>query len=207
MIDNLKLYLHISLLSFAVIFIFNGCVRCSESGRRYEQKKKTEKIKLEKVIKIHEESEAKYKETNEVNEKIVEKDDQYYITKTVIKMEKQGGVYKIPVEINGLNMFFIFDTGASLISISETEVNFLLKQEKLSEDDFLGSAKFIDANGDISEGTLINLKEVRIGDRILTNIEASVVHNMKAPLLFGQSALEKFGKISIDYKKEELIFE
>ena len=122
-------------------------------------------------------------------------------------MEKLNGVYQIPVTINGIPMFFIFDTGASIISISETEVNFLYKQGKLTQKDIKGTAKFSDANGDISEGTIIVLETVKIGDRVLHNIEASVVHNLNAPLLFGQSALGEFGKISIDYNRGEITFE
>ena len=126
---------------------------------------------------------------------------------TVVRMEKVNGVYQIPVEINGVKMFFIFDTGASTISISETEANFLWKQGKLSKDDIQGTANFTDANGDISEGTIIILSTVKIGDRTLKNVEASVVHNLNAPLLFGQTALVKFGKISIDNNRGEITFE
>lgn len=127
--------------------------------------------------------------------------------KTIVKIKKVNGVYEIPTEINGVEMYFIFDTGAGLISISETEAIFLYKQGKLTEQDILGKANFSDANGDISEGTIINLKTVKIGNRVLENIEASVVHNLGAPLLMGQSALEKFGKISIDYQNSEITFE
>lgn len=127
--------------------------------------------------------------------------------KTVVKIEKINGVYQIPVEVNGVKMFFIFDTGASIISISETEANFLWKQGKLTKYDIKGTANFSDANGDISEGTIIVLSTVKIGDRLLNNIEASVVHTLNAPLLFGQSALSKFGKISIDNNRGEITFE
>lgn len=127
--------------------------------------------------------------------------------KTIVKMEKKNGVYHVPIEINGINMYFIFDTGAGMISISETEANFLYKQGTLDKNDILGSANFIDAQGDISEGTIINLKTVKIGNKTLTNIKASVVHNLNAPLLLGQTALETFGKISIDNKGGEITFE
>jgi aspartyl protease family protein len=130
-----------------------------------------------------------------------------YGKKTIVKMEKINGVFQIPVEVNGVKMYFIFDTGASIISISETEANFLWKQGKLTTDDIKGTANFSDANGDISEGTIIILTTVKIGDRILKNVEASVVHNLNAPLLFGQSALGKFGKIFIDNNQEEITFE
>lgn len=127
--------------------------------------------------------------------------------KTIVKMEKRNGVYYIPVELNGSKMDFIFDTGAGIISISETEAMFLLKQGTLTEDDIIGTANFSDANGDITEGTIINLKTVKIGNVTLSNIQASVVPNSVAPLLLGQSAFEKFGKISIDYKKGEITLE
>jgi len=128
-------------------------------------------------------------------------------SKSVVKMKKANGVYEIPTEINGVPMHFIFDTGAGLISISETEINLLREQGKFSYQDVVGTGNFMDANGDITEGTIVLLKTVKIGDRILNNIEASVVHNLTAPLLMGQSALEKFGRISIDYKNEEITFE
>lgn len=127
--------------------------------------------------------------------------------KTVVKMQKSNGVYYIPVEVDGVNMRFVFDTGASTISISQVEAGYLYKQGVLTNEDILGKANFSDANGNISEGTVINLKTVKIGDRVLQNVQASVVHNLKAPLLFGQSALEKFGKISIDNQKGEITFE
>lgn len=128
-------------------------------------------------------------------------------SKTTIKMEKINGVCQIPTEVDGIPMHFIFDTGASSISISETEAIFLYKQGRLTDNDIRGTQKFIDANGDISEGTIIILKSVKIGERTLTNVEASVVHNLNAPLLFGQSALGKFGKISIDNSRNEITFE
>jgi aspartyl protease family protein len=135
---------------------------------------------------------------------VPERDD---VGKTSVKMEKRNGVYQIPVTINGSEMYFIFDTGAGMISISSVEATFLYKQGRLKDEDFVGKADFLDANGNISEDAIIVLKEVTIGNRTIRNIQASVVANAKAPLLFGQSALEKFGKISIDYGKGEISFE
>lgn len=127
--------------------------------------------------------------------------------KTVVKMDPKNGVYEVPVEINGSNMFFIFDTGASDITISLTEATFLYKQGTLTDDDLLGTQQFQIADGSITEGSIINLKSVKIGNRTLKNVKASVVHNEQAPLLFGQSALALFGKVTIDYKNNEITFE
>lgn len=126
---------------------------------------------------------------------------------TVVKMEEENGVYYIPVTINDVPMKFIFDTGASVISISETELVFFFKHGLLKEEDFLGNSSFQDANGTVSENKMVNLRTVKIGDKVLENVTASIVPNQKAPLLLGQSALAKFWKISIDNKRKELALE
>ena len=42
-----------------------------------------------------------------------------------LQMEKDGGVYKIPCELNGLKMRFIFDTGASTVCMSQNYAIFM----------------------------------------------------------------------------------
>lgn len=175
-------FISILIIALLVIFLLPDCGGCSQSGRR-------------NIIHDQESSSRNISPSKSTGKK------------TIVKMEKQNGVYQIPVIVNGVKMFFVFDTGASTISISETEAFFLYKQGKLSKDDIKGTASFSDANGDISEGTIIILRTIQIGDRTLTNIDASVVHNLNAPLLFGQSALGKFGKISIDNNRGEITFE
>ena len=132
-----------------------------------------------------------------------------YVTKgkSIIQMTKRSGVYFIPCKINGSEMEFIFDTGASDIVLSLTEALFLYKQGTLTDADFIGTQQYQIANGAVEEGTVVKLKTVEIGNRTLYNVQASIVHNLQAPLLLGQSALNKFGKISIDYSKNEITFE
>lgn len=127
--------------------------------------------------------------------------------KSVVKMRKADGVYYIPCKINGTEMEFIFDTGASDITMSLTEAKFLYKQGKLTDDDFVGVQQYQIADGSIHEGAVVILRKVELGSRVLKNVQASIVDNPIAPLLLGQSALAKFGKISIDYNKNEIIFE
>lgn len=127
--------------------------------------------------------------------------------KIVVKMKEYGGVYHVPCRINGTEMEFIFDTGASDITMSLTEAKFLFKQGKLNEEDFMGSQQYQIADGSIHEGITVVLREVEIGGRILREVNATIVDNEAAPLLLGQSALAKFGKISIDYHRGEIIFE
>jgi aspartyl protease family protein len=50
------------------------------------------------------------------------------------------------------------------------------------------------------------LREVKIGDMVLENVEALVIDNVNAPLLLGQTVLERFGSIEIDNVNGEIIF-
>jgi clan AA aspartic protease (TIGR02281 family) len=125
-------------------------------------------------------------------------------SQTVIKMKRDGGISIIPCKVNGLNLNFIFDTGASNVSLSMTEATFMLKNGYLSESDILGTNKFSDATGKISEGVIINIKEIEIAGLKLYNVKASIVTNNKAPLLLGQSAIGKLGKIQLDLEQNTL---
>ena len=122
-----------------------------------------------------------------------------------IPFTPDGGCALVKCSINELPLSFIFDTGASIVSLSQLEANFMLKNGYLSSKDVVGSGRFTDANGDVSEGTVINLREVDFGGLKLKNVRASVVRNQKAPLLLGQSVLGRLGKIEIDNHNKKLI--
>lgn len=118
-----------------------------------------------------------------------------------IPFTKEGGVCNVKCKINDLPLYFVFDTGASTVSLSMVEATFMMKNGYLSDKDVIGSQRFSDANGNVSEGTIINLRKVQFGDLELDNIRASVVRNQKAPLLLGQTVLSRAGKIEIDNEK------
>lgn len=174
---------HISIIiSIFITLLLSGCSGCSQSGRRNV-------VHTDKTTPRNEES------TRSTGKK------------TILKMENDNGVKYVWIEINGLRLKFIFDTGASSICISSSEASVLYRQGTLQKEDILDVQYFQDATGTISAGTRINLKTVKIGDRTLNNIEATVIDNSQAPLLLGQTAFEKFGKISIDNDKGEITFE
>lgn len=125
--------------------------------------------------------------------------------KNVLKMELENGVRFVWIEINGIRLRFIFDTGASSICISPAEATVLFRQGTLQKEDILNTEYFQDATGKISEGTKVNLREVKIGNMILENVEALVIDNVNSPLLLGQTVLERFGSIEIDNVNGEII--
>lgn len=109
-----------------------------------------------------------------------------------------NGVTKVNCTINGLPLNFVFDTGASDVTISQVEANFMFKNGYLSEKDIVGKQHYQTADGNISVGTVINLNSINFGGLSLNNIRASVVQSQNAPLLLGQSVLQRLGKIEID---------
>lgn len=122
-----------------------------------------------------------------------------------IPFTPDGGCASVKCTINELPLNFIFDTGASIVSLSQVEANFMLKNGYLKKDDFVGSGRFVDANGDVTEGSIVNLRDVDFGGLKLNNVRASVVRNQKAPLLLGQSVLGRLGSIEIDNPGKKLI--
>ena len=131
-------------------------------------------------------------------------DSAYELKVEEIPFTKEGGVCKVKCAINGLPLHFIFDTGATDVSISSVEATFMAKNDFLSSSDIIGTQNYQTADGNITEGTIINLKDVKLGSLHLNNIKASVVRNQAAPLLLGQSVLSKLGKIEIDNTKKVL---
>ncbi len=115
-----------------------------------------------------------------------------------ILMKKEKGVYTTPCSVNGLKLQFIFDTGASNVAISLPVAIFMLKNGYLLKTDLKGSSYAQIANGKVLKNTTILIRELEIGGIKLQNIEASVIHELSAPLLLGQSAIQKLGKIQIN---------
>lgn len=121
-----------------------------------------------------------------------------------IPFSKEDGVCKVKCTINNLPLYFVFDTGASDVSLSSVEATFMMKNGYLKSSDVIGKQNYMMANGEISAGTVINLRNVNFGGLDLDNIRASVVHNQTAPLLLGQSILGRLGSIEIDNAKRVL---
>ncbi len=132
-------------------------------------------------------ADAKQEDTADYEETVVE-----------VPFTKEGGVCRVKCNINGLPLHFIFDTGASDVSLSSVEATFMVKNDYLHKTDFGGSQYYMNANGSVTEGVTVNLKNISFGGLTLDNVKASVVKAQSAPLLLGQSVLGRLGKIEID---------
>ena len=111
---------------------------------------------------------------------------------------RESGICKVNCTVNNLPLNFFLDTGAAHVSISSVEAQFMLKNDYLSPADFHGTQNYINADGSISDGSVINLRHIQLGSLHLDNVNASVSHSQSAPLLLGQSVLTRLGKVEID---------
>jgi aspartyl protease family protein len=140
---------------------------------------------------------------NKVKSEIATNSEKSNVNK--LDMEVENGVRYVWIEVNGIRLRFIFDTGASNICISPIEASVLYRQGTLKKEDILSTQYFQDATGRISEGTKINLRLIKVGNIELQNVEATVIDNVNAPLLLGQTVLERFGSIEIDNDNNVII--
>ncbi|MEP6793927.1 MAG: retropepsin-like aspartic protease [Saprospiraceae bacterium] len=131
----------------------------------------------------------------------------YQPTYTVQMKRGANGVYLIPCALNGLKMDFIFDTGASLVSISASEAEFMAKHEYIKESDMIETTELQVADGTKVNAIIVNLRRVDIGPSFsLFDVKAVIMPNQSAPLLLGQSVLSKLGDWSIDNSNATFIF-
>jgi hypothetical protein len=121
-------------------------------------------------------------------------------------MRSENNVSFIKCKLNGSEPYdFVFDTGASFVSISQEVANTLHNNQLLDSNDYIGYTNVLDAVGGISKLKLLKIKKIELEDIIIENVISVVVPNLNAPLLFGKSAMEKMGQFQIDINSNQLI--
>jgi predicted aspartyl protease len=80
----------------------------------------------------------------------------------------------------------------------------MLKNDYIKPQDIQGKQNYSTASGEIVEGTVINLRNVALGNLSLKDVQASVINNQDAPLLLGQTVMNRLGRIEIDNEKKVL---
>ncbi len=121
----------------------------------------------------------------------------------VVKMKRRSGVYVLPCEVNGVKRDFIFDTGAANTSLSQEFVNELLAKKRLLQTDFTGAIQTRNASGSVDNNTTVNIRSLKVGNRMIYNLRAIIAVGQKAPLLLGLNAIDLLGEWTM--KKDLLV--
>jgi clan AA aspartic protease (TIGR02281 family) len=113
----------------------------------------------------------------------------------------------VPVIINGaIKLDFVVDSGASDVSIPADVVLTLIRARTITDDDFIGDRVYQTADGRSVPSKVFKIRSLRVGDRVLQDVTASVA-DISAPLLLGQSFLSRFRSWSIDNERQVLVLQ
>ena len=121
-----------------------------------------------------------------------------------IQLSNRGGVYYTPVTLNNsVRLEFVVDTGATLVSMPIDVFMTLFRTGTINKSDILRPVKSKIASGEITEGLMVNLRELKIGSQIIYNVKA-FVGGINDSLLLGQSALRKLEPWSLNTRRKIL---
>lgn len=129
-----------------------------------------------------------------------------------VPFEERGGVKYVDVTVNGLEFKMGFDSGSTDSQISIAEANYLYQKGRLEIGDTISTlSEYIVADGRIVENMVVNLNEVIIkgkNGRIVrcNNVRACVSANSNAPLILGNSVLDRVATYSVDNENKTINF-
>ncbi|MDB4742563.1 retroviral-like aspartic protease family protein [Cyclobacteriaceae bacterium] len=148
--------------------------------------------------------ESKRNDTNYYNSNDIQGDQlssQVKLTKE--GSENEGISYKIEMEINGISGEWIFDTGAQLFSIGKRMFD-RLKNEGITYRELNQTVKTFGIGGS-SNGKLVIIDEIKVGDYVVKNVVAKVSLDTNFSLM-GIGFFSKFSDVSWSMSTEELTF-
>ena len=124
-----------------------------------------------------------------------------------IGLNSDGGTLVVPVLIDdSITLKFVVDSGASDVSIPADVVQTLIRMGKVGRGDYLGERTFVMADGTHVPSQLFVIRSMKVGDREVKNVTASIT-NRRGSLLLGQSFLKRFKSWSIDNRRRVLVLQ
>jgi tetratricopeptide (TPR) repeat protein len=124
-----------------------------------------------------------------------------------VPMRMKSGIFVVPVLINdAITLDFVIDSGASDVSIPADVVSTLIRTKTIGSSDFVGQQTYVMADGSETPSDVFIIRSLKVGNRIVHNVRASIA-SPKGALLLGQSFLRQFNSWSIDNARHALVLE
>jgi hypothetical protein len=122
-----------------------------------------------------------------------------------IPIDIEGGTFIVPVTINGqITLNFTIDSGAADVAVPADVVRTLIRTGSITKQDFLGEKQYVLADGSTVPSPVFVIRLLKVGDKILENVRATVTP-VNGGLLLGQRFLNRFNSWSVD-NKSRLLF-
>lgn len=117
-----------------------------------------------------------------------------------IKLNKNGSLYCLTINVGGVYLNYFVDSGASEMSINKSTVDKLIRNGKLSTANYLPSQQYTLADGTVKTYKRILLNNLKLGNLTFNSVSAYICDDTE-PLLLGQSFFKKFGVWQINNNK------
>lgn len=136
----------------------------------------------------------------------IQSDKKVIKTNNIINLSTENGQKYIYASINGNSKKFLLDTGASDILIPQTYLNQLRRSGYLSRNiHFKFNKNYMTASGDLVQAEVWNVPMLQVGKFKIYNVEVASMDD--GSYLFGMSAIEKLGKVSIDLESSRIVID
>ena len=113
----------------------------------------------------------------------------------------------IPATIDTYPLTFIYQPDARSNVISMEAALDLLKEGIITKDDFKGNPEEIISEGAIKRGAVLTIPSLRIGRKVIYDIDVVVETKPEAKLSINKETLTRFGAFTINEDTREIIFE
>lgn len=124
---------------------------------------------------------------------------------TIPLKQVAGAGYQVKIGVEGIERYFLFDTGASDMCIDHALEQRLLTEGKISPVDYLGENDYQLADNSVVSARMVRLNNITIGDFRVDNVIVAVIDG--GSLLCGIGFLDKFSNWEFDGKMKELRLE
>lgn len=125
--------------------------------------------------------------------------------KVAFSQDKQGYL-SFKSYINAYTEYITYDRDSEF-SVSQKKVMEMLTNGVITKNDFIGdNIDKIITVGKVKDRAQFIIKEMRIADRTVENIEVTVINSQKYDWVMGQKALKQFGSFEFNTDEHKLIF-
>ena len=115
------------------------------------------------------------------------------------------GYFTFTANVDAYRETFTYSQNAEF-SMSEKTALKLLKDGRIRRENFQGDVEKILGTGTVANGAIVNIKEIRIANKTLTNVPVKVVQKMIEDWVIGKKTMSQMGNYEFDTKEKKLIF-
>ena len=114
--------------------------------------------------------------------------------KSEILYKKEASGYNVSAKINGIiDTNMIIDPDSDGLLVSSDLYMSLIKAGTIKKHEFIGIKSYSFPNGTYAPSPFFLISSIKLGNNSFFNIKTSVSESLKAPLVFGQKAIEEMG--------------